>query len=295
MAVERGVSDPMISDPATETARLSATPEAAGAAKLPVSAIIICKNEADCIGKCLNSLEGFYEIVVVDSGSTDATTTIVEDFTRRGWPIRLIQRDWPGYAKQKQFALEQATQAWIFSIDADEWLDGALRAALPRLLAADPGVAGWSVRRLLTLYGQKKPPSAWTRPETILRLVRRGRARFDDTALVHEGLIPDGPIAKAETGVLRHERALPFRTQILKEIRYAELKAAQRTAAGKKPAPIKILFSPPIYFIRILFFNRLFLCGWPGVVHAATGALYSLMTEIMHYQMAQGADRNPEL
>ena len=76
------------------------------------------------------------EIIVVDSGSTDATLTIVRDFIARGWPIKLIERDWPGYAKQKQFALEQATQPWVLSIDADEWLDDELRGDLPRLLQA---------------------------------------------------------------------------------------------------------------------------------------------------------------
>ena len=80
-----------------------------------------------CIGACLASLDSCAEIIVVDSGSTDATLDIVRDFSARGWPIKLIERDWPGYAKQKQFALEQATQPWVLSIDADEWLDDALR------------------------------------------------------------------------------------------------------------------------------------------------------------------------
>ena len=56
---------------------------------------------------------------------------------RRGFPIRLINQPWLGYARQKQFALDQATQPWVFSIDADEWLDDELRASLPRLMAAD--------------------------------------------------------------------------------------------------------------------------------------------------------------
>ena len=68
-----------------------------------------------------------------------------EDFSRRGFPIRLIHQPWLGYAAQKQFALDQAREPWILSIDADEWLDDDLRAALPRLLAADPSLAGWKL------------------------------------------------------------------------------------------------------------------------------------------------------
>ena len=58
-------------------------------------------------------------------------------------------------------------------------------------MAADESVSGWKVRRSLTLYGQAKPVSRWTRPEHILRLVRRGRARFDPALIVHEGLVAD--------------------------------------------------------------------------------------------------------
>ena len=145
---------------------------------LPIAATVICKNEEACIGKCLSSLEGLSEIVVVNSGSTDGTLAIVDDLKRHGLPIRLIHQPWLGYAGQKQFALEQAGEPWILSIDADEWLDDDLRAELPRLIAADESVAGWKLRRTLTLFGYQKPVSLWTRPELILRLVRRGRAKF---------------------------------------------------------------------------------------------------------------------
>jgi glycosyltransferase involved in cell wall biosynthesis len=260
---------------------------AAGAAapKLGVSAAIICVNEAVCIGKCLRSLEDFPEIVIVDSGSTDATPTIVEEFIRRGAPIRFIRQPWLGYARQKQLAIEQTTQPWVLSIDADEWLDDELRASLPRLLEANLTVAGWKLRRALTLYGRAKPVSRWTRPEHILRLVRKGRARFDPELIVHEGLTADGETPIARKGLLRHERALPLDQQMKKEIAYARLKAEQRLKNGRKPSTFKLVFNPPIYFLRIFFWNRFFLCGWAGFIHAATGAVYSLMTEAIHRQL----------
>lgn len=258
-------------------------PPAQGA--LAASAAIICLNEAACIGKCLESLRDFAEIVVVDSGSSDATLTIVDEFMRRGFPLRLINQAWLGYARQKQFALDQATQPWVFSIDADEWLDDDLRASLPRLMTTDPSVSGWKVRRSLTLYGRSRPVSRWTRPEHILRLVRRGRARFDPTLIVHEGLTAEGETPLARQGLLRHERALPLDQQMKKEIAYARLKAEQRLQQGRKPSTLKLMFNPPIYFLRIFFWNRFFLCGWAGFIHAATGAMYSLMTEAMHRQL----------
>ncbi len=172
----------------------------------------------------------------------------------------------------------------MLSIDADEWLDDDLRSVLPNLVAANSSTAGWKLRRTLTLYGRSAPVSLWTRPELIVRLVRRGRARFETDLLVHEGLIADGETKVVRKGLLRHERVLPLDEQMKKEIIYARLKAEQRLARGKKPSQLKLLLNPPIYFLRIFFWNRFFLCGWAGFIHAATGAIYSLMTEAMHRQ-----------
>jgi glycosyltransferase involved in cell wall biosynthesis len=273
----------VLTDPATLSPVRASEPATSA---LSLSAAVICLNEAACIGKCLESLSGFAEIVVVDSGSSDGTLAIVDDFARRGSPVRLIHQPWLGYARQKQLALDLATQPWVFSIDADEWLDEDLRASLPRLMSADESVAGWKVRRSLTLYGQAKPVSRWTRPEHILRLVRRGRARFDPALIVHEGLVADsGETPIARDGLLRHERSLPLNEQMKKEITYARLKAEQRLKQGRKPSTLKLVFNPPIYFLRIFFWNRFFLCGWAGFIHAATGAIYSLMTESIHRQL----------
>ena len=273
-----------LTDPATLSPVRPADPTAPSVFRL--SAAVICLNEAACIGKCLESLRDFAEIVILDSGSSDGTLAIIEEFAGHGFPIRLIHQPWLGYARQKQLALDLATEPWVFSIDADEWLDDDLRASLARLMSADESVAGWKVRRSLTLYGRSKPVSRWTRPEHILRLVRRGRARFDPSLIVHEGLVADeGETPIARQGLLRHERSLPLNEQMKKEIAYARLKAEQRLSQGRKPSTLKLVFSPPIYFLRIFFLNRFFLCGSAGFIHAATGAIYSLMTEAIHRQL----------
>ena len=116
------------------------------------------------------------------------------------------------------------------------------------------------MRRSLTLYGRSKPVSRWTRPEHILRLVRRGRARFDPALIVHEGLVAEGETPIARQGLLRHERALPLDEQMKKEIAYARLKAEQRLKNGRKPSTLKLIFNPPIYFLRI-FFGTGFSCA----------------------------------
>ena len=251
--------------------------------KLPLTAAIICQNEQDRIGKCLMSLADCAEIIVVDSGSTDNTLAIIQDFIARGFPIKLLQQAWLGYARQKQFALDQASQPWILSIDADEWIDATLRADLPNLIAADESVAGFKLRRALALHGRDAP--VITHPERILRLVRKGRAHFDQELLVHEGLIADGAVRIAAKGVLRHECGLRLDEQITKDIAYARLKAQQRIERGERPSLLKLLFNPWLYFFRTYVLHGLFLWGRPGFIHAKTRATYSFLGEALHFQL----------
>ena len=275
-----------LTDPATLSPELRSAPPSASSA-LGLSAAVICLNEAACIGKCLESLTGFAEIVVVDSGSTDGTLAIVEEFAR----ARLSDSAHPPALARLCAAEAVRSRSDNGTLDLQHRRGrmagrrAARRAAAPHARAHD-SVAGWKVRRSLTLYGQAKPVSRWTRPEHILRLVRRGRARFDPALIVHEGLVADhGQTPVARDGLLRHERSLPLNEQMKKEIVYARLKAEQRLKQGRKPSTLKLVFSPPIYFLRIFFWNRFFLCGWAGFIHAATGAIYSLMTESIHRQL----------
>ena len=260
-------------------------------ATLPLSGTIICRNERHYIKKCVESLDGFHEIVVVDSGSTDGTPDILRGFIAHGWPIRLIERGWPGYAMQKQFAWEQATRDWVLSIDSDEWLDDELRRALPALLAAPEDVVAWKLRRPLAFYGQEQVAPKGARPERITRLARREKVRFDESALVHEGLVADGRILEADQGFLRHDRALRIDAQIVKELTYARLKAEQRFLRGDKPSRLRIVVNPWLYFLRIFFLNRVYLYGIDGYILARTRAAYSFFGETLHWQFSQESQR----
>jgi len=90
--------------------------------KPEISAIVVCFNEEDNIGRCLRSLSWCDEIVVVDAFSTDRTVEIARQYTDR-----VIQRRWTGYRDQKSFAHSQATREWVFLVDSDEEVSGELR------------------------------------------------------------------------------------------------------------------------------------------------------------------------
>jgi glycosyltransferase involved in cell wall biosynthesis len=248
-----------------------------------LSAFIICQDEERYLGNCIESLSGVGEIVVVDSGSTDGTLALIADFIARGFPIRLIEEPWRGYAGQKQFALEQCTRDWCFNIDSDERLDDALRAALAGLLAADASIVGWKIARRPYLIGYGYTPQN-VHERRNLRLIRRGRGRYDLTQKVHEGIVPDGRVEPAPRGSLLHFRPLPMDEQILKENKYSTLKADQLVGAGKGLRKLKLVFNPPLYFARLYFRNGLWRCGFPGFIEAMTGAVYSFLTEAKIFQ-----------
>ena len=90
-----------------------------------LSLVVIAKNEADRIERCLSSVPFADDVVVLDSGSSDATVAVAE---RCG--ARVIHTDWPGHVVQKNRGLEACRGDWILSLDADEWLSAAAQHEL---------------------------------------------------------------------------------------------------------------------------------------------------------------------
>ncbi|KQV64467.1 glycosyltransferase family 2 protein [Rhizobium sp. Root1220] len=250
---------------------------------LPISAFVICQDEETYLGKCIESLGDCAEIVVVDSGSTDGTVALLQSFIDRGWPIRLLHEKWRGYAGQKQFALEQCTQPWCLNIDSDERLDAALRKILPKLIAASSDIVGWRVARRPYLIGYGYTPEH-VRERKNLRLIRKGKGAYDLNRAVHEGIVPDGRVEEAKAGSLLHYRPLIIDQQILKENKYSTLKADQLSAEGEAPSFLKLIVSPPLYFMRLYFHHSLWRCGPSGFIEAMTGAVYAFLTQAKIYQ-----------
>ena len=120
-----------------------------------------------------------------------------------------MHNDWPGYAAQKQFALEQCNEPWCLSIDADERLDIALQKDLPKLLNAPSKIVGWKIARRPFLIGYGYTPEN-ARERKNLRLIRNGKGAFDLSLKVHEGIVPQGDVGNAQNGSLLHFRPLPL-------------------------------------------------------------------------------------
>ncbi|MBI2569905.1 MAG: glycosyltransferase family 2 protein [Candidatus Schekmanbacteria bacterium] len=233
---------------------------------LPISAVIITKNEADRIGRCLASLRFAAEVIVVDSGSTDGT---VELATSLG--ARVVHHDWLGYGPQKNYAISLATQPWTLSIDADEEVTPALAQALRQRLGEEvpPRVAGFRMRRQLVFAGRRlRFGRSVNYP---VRLFRTHCGTFD-AVTIHESLRVDGDVASLRGTLLHHSyRSLSDYLTTLNS--FTSLTAQDKAARGCRVPRGYALRLPWEIFHR--YFLRLgVLDGRPGLQWCLLSAFY---------------------
>ncbi len=243
-----------------------------------VSVIIITLNEAAHIAECLESVAFADEIVVVDSGSTDATRDIAESMGARV----VVTDDWPGFGPQKNRALDLATSDWVLSIDADERVTPELRQEildiLQRANETPVGSANlltaYKVARLSNFGGRWIRHSGWW-PDYVLRLFKRGTARFKDVA-VHESVITDLPVGTLK-GHFLHYPYDNLEQFIAKINHYSTEAAAMMHARGKRSSVLGAWGHCVWTFIRHYVLRRGFLDGREGfilAVMAASGSFF---------------------
>lgn len=193
----------------------------ATATRASVSACIIARDEEERLPACLASVAFCDEIVVVDSGSADATVAIA-----RAAGATVVEERWHGFAVQRNIALDHAHGTWVLEIDADERVTPALRAEIETFLAAPPeGVALCGLPLRDHFLGKPLGPSA-KYPKYRHRLFRRDAYRHDERRTVHEGIVPHGPVHPF-SGDLAHVLAGSWREALRDARRYARLETAQ--------------------------------------------------------------------
>ncbi len=162
-----------------------------------LSVALITLNEAANLPRALASVRWANEIVVVDSGSTDATLEIA---CAAG--ARVLTESWKGFAAQKNSAIGHATGDWILSLDADEEVSPELAREIQSLLAGEPAFAAYRIPRLNHFLGRPLRHGGYW-PDPKLRLFRRGAARFQEQP-VHETMRADGPVGQLKGHLVHH-------------------------------------------------------------------------------------------
>jgi glycosyltransferase involved in cell wall biosynthesis len=208
----------------------------------PLSVAVIARDEQRNLARCLGSVAWAEEIVVVDGGSKDATAEIAR---RHG--ARVVFRPWTGFVAQKNFALDQVGQAWVLSLDADEWLSSESSEEVREVLS-DPRADAYAFNRLNAFCGAFLQRT-WS-PDWQVRLFRRGCGRFEG-GHVHESFVP-----RPGTRVARLERRMPhlaYRSlgeYVERMNRYTDLAARSLVERGTGVSAWRMILDPPAAFLK---------------------------------------------
>ncbi|HZT01797.1 MAG TPA: glycosyltransferase family 2 protein [Steroidobacteraceae bacterium] len=251
------------------------------ATRTGLSACIITYNEADRIDDCVRSVGFCDEVIVVDSHSTDATR---EQAAARG--ARVIERDWPGYRSQKQFAVEAAHHDWVLCLDADERVSDELRAEIEGWRQRGFGdFAGWSVPRITDYFGRfLRHGNAY--PDRLVRLFDRRRGGWVGRE-IHENTRVQGRLGRLH-GHLEHYAYRSLTDHLSRMQRYADLMGQALYESGKRCGLAKVLLNPLWRFVRGYLLRLGFLDGWRGLVFALVESSYVRRKYLSLYVRSRG-------
>ena len=234
----------------------------AASSKAPVSVVIIALNAAKQIEPCLKSVEFADEVLVVDSGSQDETRAIAEIAG-----ARVLEKEWLGFGRQKQFAVGAAKHDWVLCLDVDERVSPELAAGVRAAMANPDHFAYRMARRNRFLgrwlaYGEGYPD--WS-----LRLFHRAHASWSNDE-VHETVITTVDVGTLK-GDLMHDSAEDVTSYLAKQNRYSSLHAQALYSQGVRAGYLRLFVSPLARFIKFYFLRLGFLDGGPGFAHVAIG------------------------
>jgi glycosyltransferase involved in cell wall biosynthesis len=251
-----------------------------------LSACVIARNEEQRLPDCLASVGFCQEIVLVDSGSTDATTEIA-----RAAGARVVEQPWLGFAAQRNVALDHATGEWVLEIDADERVSPQLRREIERFLADPPdgvGLAGLPLREIF--LGRALGLSA-KYPKYRHRLLRRGTYRHDEARTVHEGFIPQGLVQPLE-GDLIHLLATSWSEAVGDAWRYARLEAGQLQGGRSPAAWVRgALVRPAAKLLYRIVIDGGWRDGWPGLARISLDCVTDTAVWTRHLLGRRGSER----
>jgi len=232
----------------------------------PLSVIVIALNEERNLAECLEGVRWADEIILVDSGSKDATVKIAAQFE-----AKVFVQPWKGFAEAKTFAVSKSRNNWILWLDADERVPRELATEIQRLLGGPALKAAYSVARRAYFLGRWMRHSGWY-PGRVARLFDKNFAKFSSAA-VHEGLEVRGEVGELHNDLL-HFTDPNLYHYVRKFNRYTSLAGEESFKAGKRFRLLDVLLRPPWLFFKMYFLRLGFLDGIQGLILALLSSAY---------------------
>lgn len=236
-----------------------------------LSVVLVTLNEAANLPRTLASVRFAQEIVLVDSGSTDATLQIA-----RQAGARIFEEPWKGFARQKNSAIAHATSDWVLSLDADEEVSPELAREIAALLASEPAFSAYRIPRLNHFLGRPLRHGGYW-PDPKLRLFRRGAALFEERP-VHETMRADGAVGRLKGHLIHH--CYPTLAEYIEHMnRYSSIGAEVLAQQGRVSRSLPAFFwnavlNPAATLLYNYVFRLGFLDGRAGLLQHLNHSAY---------------------
>ena len=235
------------------------------------SVYVICCNEAFHIQRLLDSTKDFYEVILVDSGSSDQTLEIAKKYSN----VKIFHQSWLGYASQKDFALKKCTSDWVVNLDADEVLSDKLKTEIQNAIEKNEYDA-LSCHLVEVFLG--KSAHRFSKSADKIRIFKRACGKYNLGVSVHESITIAGTV-KAVKGVIYHYGLTSIETMVSKNNVYSSLAAMDKFAKGKSSSLAKLVLNFFWAFFRAYFIKRLFLNGKRGFIHSMSIGFHAFLKE----------------
>ncbi len=236
--------------------------------KANVTAIIPTLNEEINIKKAIESVSFANEIIVIDSFSTDKTVELAKKFD-----VKIIKRKFDNFSSQKNYAIGKATNSWIYILDADERVTSDVRKEIFKAIETPKDKVGFYVKRAFYFAGNKIKYSGWQR-SLVVRLFLKEHCKYQGN--VHEMIKTNGKLGFLK-GKIDHFGYRNYNHFISKIHLYAELRAIDLKAKGKKVTFFHFLIKPPFRVFSHFILKRGFLDGYLGLILSITQG-YAVLT-----------------
>ncbi|MGL5797484.1 MAG: glycosyltransferase family 2 protein [Cetobacterium sp.] len=238
---------------------------------MKISVAMITFNEEKILRKTLNSVKNLAdEIVIVDSGSTDSTKEIAEEFG-----AKFYNESWKGYGPQRNSAIQKCSGDWILNIDADEEISEELFQKINDIVKGSTSSKEvFKINRLSVCFGKKLKHGGWGKSYAI-RLFKKDAGKFNDNN-VHEEFVTNKEIFKIKENIFHHSY-LTMDDYFVRFNRYTTEGAKDYYKKGKQVSIFDIFINPVYKFLRMYIFRLGFLDGVEGFVISSTSSLYSMI------------------
>lgn len=232
---------------------------------MQITCTIIARDEADRIGRAIRSVTGIAdEVLVVDSGSTDATMAVSEALG-----ARVLVNPWVGFGPQKRFAEDEAGHDWILNLDADEWLTDELRREILAIKTAGaPATRAFRMRTRI-VYPRRKAPHPFADFHNYIRLYNRGITRCRNS-LAHDEVLPTDDVVRLR-GEILHQSFRSVSHIVQKMLHYSELQRQE----GLCPEPVPLarcVLEFPFQFLKYYLLRGHVFGGRAGYTYATAFA-----------------------